>query len=177
MKYQNRRNGKVVKVVEQNEKFKTVIIEFEDGKTQNITTSTFKRWYKKVEEEVVEQVVEEQPVEEAEVVKPVSIAECEKEESEEQQVVITARDEVVKELVDYFQVMEGVTVRMWNPYYAAVKVNGKPVLEFRVLKKGTVTLYTKESYLPEGVDFTAINNYYLPCVVKGIDKNTIKKIF
>ena len=54
--YTNKRNGQVAKLVEQDDKFKTVILEMEDGSTKSISTATLKRWWVKteVEEPVVE---------------------------------------------------------------------------------------------------------------------------
>lgn len=52
MKYQHRQNGKVMEILKQDDKKGTMLIQFEDGKSTSITSGTFKRWYKKVEEEV-----------------------------------------------------------------------------------------------------------------------------
>ena len=78
--YQNKRNGEVAKLVQMDDKFKTVLLEKEDGKTVNVTFSTFKRWWKRLDTveavepektpeqdqeditEVMEQEVTEQPV-------------------------------------------------------------------------------------------------------------------
>ena len=51
-KYENKRNGQTIEVVsEVDVKTKTVMIRnMETGKEQNITTSTLKRWYVKIEE-------------------------------------------------------------------------------------------------------------------------------
>lgn len=51
MKYQHKKNGKIVTIIERNEKYKTVMIEFEDGSTQSVTEPTFKRWWKKIDDE------------------------------------------------------------------------------------------------------------------------------
>lgn len=51
MKYQHRENGKVLTVVEFNEKTKVYLVKFEDGKETNLTSSTLKRWYLPVNEE------------------------------------------------------------------------------------------------------------------------------
>lgn len=63
MKYESKRNGQMyVAVTEPDPKYKTVIMRnLETGKEQPITTSTLKRWYKKIEEAVpvAEPVVEE----------------------------------------------------------------------------------------------------------------------
>ena len=54
MKYTNKRNGKVVELVEMNEKYKTVMLQEGSEKPFTVTTSTFKRWYKKIEEQEVD---------------------------------------------------------------------------------------------------------------------------
>lgn len=54
-KYASRKSGKVGTVVEINEKYKTVILEFEDGKTQNCTWTNLRKSYKRVEEDVLAQ--------------------------------------------------------------------------------------------------------------------------
>jgi len=51
MKYVNSKNGMVATLVEADDKTKTVMLEYEDGKTTNISTSTLKRWWKLVKEE------------------------------------------------------------------------------------------------------------------------------
>lgn len=55
MKYQNKQNGKVTKSVEFDEKTRCYDISFEDGSNTRISGSTFKRWYKKLEEEEVQE--------------------------------------------------------------------------------------------------------------------------
>ena len=56
MKYQHKKNGKVVTLLETNEKYKTVMVQPEssddhNGKPYDMTIPTFKRWWKKVDEE------------------------------------------------------------------------------------------------------------------------------
>lgn len=51
MKYVNVKNNMVAAVVEMDEKTKTVMLEYENGKTTNISTSTLKRWWKPIQEE------------------------------------------------------------------------------------------------------------------------------
>lgn len=60
MMYQNKRNNRIAAVVEENSKFNTVLLQFEDDKsTTSITTSTLKRWWRKIEApEVVEPVID-----------------------------------------------------------------------------------------------------------------------
>lgn len=49
--YKHTQNGKVVVSAELNEKTKTYLLTFDDGKTTSCTSSTFKRWYKKIEDQ------------------------------------------------------------------------------------------------------------------------------
>ena len=56
MKYQHKKNGKIVTLLETNEKYKTVMVQPEsqddhNGKSYDMTIPTFKRWWKKVEDE------------------------------------------------------------------------------------------------------------------------------
>lgn len=53
MKYQNIKNQKVATVISQNDKTKVVTLEYEDGKTTDITSSTLKRWWKLIENDEV----------------------------------------------------------------------------------------------------------------------------
>lgn len=50
MKYQNKRNGKVATVIDQDERG-VLTLQYEDGSTQQITESTRKRWFKPVLED------------------------------------------------------------------------------------------------------------------------------
>lgn len=51
MMYVNKRNGKVARLVERDEVRKTCMLEFEDGKSTTVASTTFKRWYKAIEEQ------------------------------------------------------------------------------------------------------------------------------
>lgn len=64
--YKHAQNGKIVVKAELNEKTKTYLLTFEDGKTSSCTSSTFKRWYKKIDDgkEEVEESKQEAPAEE-----------------------------------------------------------------------------------------------------------------
>lgn len=56
MKYENKKNGKIATLESTNEKFKTVVLVFEDGTTTTISIATLKRWWKAIpEEETTEQ--------------------------------------------------------------------------------------------------------------------------
>lgn len=67
MKYVNKRNGKVASQAQFNEKTKTWIMDYEDGTNTTVSSSTLKRWWKPVEEEVVEPLIDlDNPVTEEE---------------------------------------------------------------------------------------------------------------
>ena len=51
MKYQSKRNGQVAELVSEDKKYNTVMLEYPDGKTVSVTTSTLKRWWKKLDED------------------------------------------------------------------------------------------------------------------------------
>lgn len=50
MKYQNRKNNKIATLAREDAERKTVILEFEDGSNTTVTTSTLKRWWKKIDD-------------------------------------------------------------------------------------------------------------------------------
>ena len=52
-KYENKKNGNIATLIAEIENCKTVTLEYEDGKTTVVTTSTLKRWWKEVENELV----------------------------------------------------------------------------------------------------------------------------
>lgn len=64
MMYQNKRNNRIAVVIEENQKFNTILLQFtDDESTTSITTSTLKRWWRKIEApEAVEPVIEEDEV-------------------------------------------------------------------------------------------------------------------
>lgn len=69
MMYQNKRNNRIAVIIEENSKFNTVLLQFEDdNSTTSITTSTLKRWWRKIEApEVVEPAIDlDNPVAEEE---------------------------------------------------------------------------------------------------------------
>jgi len=56
MKYQNKENGIIATVVEENAKYKTITLQFEDGNVRPYSISTIKRHWKLVQEEPTEEV-------------------------------------------------------------------------------------------------------------------------
>lgn len=59
-KYENKRNGAVVEFVRDDPKNDGVIIKTSDGKINSLSYSTWKRWWKKVEETTVEEPTKEE---------------------------------------------------------------------------------------------------------------------
>lgn len=59
------KNGKVVVKAELNDKTKTYILFFEDGEKLACASTTFKRWYKQIDDTVTEETKEEETTEEA----------------------------------------------------------------------------------------------------------------
>ena len=50
--YKNKKNGRIVEVLEEDKKYKTVLIQFQDTEEeQQISTSTLKRWYEPIEDD------------------------------------------------------------------------------------------------------------------------------
>lgn len=183
MKYQNRKNGKVAELVSMNEKFKTVRLRYEDGTERDYTTSTLGKSFKKLAEEetvaVAEPVVEEK---EAEEVAPVVEDVEEKQEDKKNAVQKTVRDSITDFLknlcAEGAENVDTIAVRYWGDYYFGVKLNKKAVLEVRIKKNGSITIYVKEEKAKElGLEYSVVKNYYLPAVVKDVAVDTIKKLF
>ena len=47
--YLNKRNGKLATLVSEDSKFKTVLLQYEDGSNTNVSIPTLKRWLKKLD--------------------------------------------------------------------------------------------------------------------------------
>lgn len=205
MKYQNKRNGKiaidVTQTVEQKEKYKTVTLTFEDGAVQDITTATFKRWYKKIEDDVeVEQTddtktetddayvdevmkqkeelgidVPELNPDDVEVVD----AEPEKKQKKKREPVdAQAQVNVYQDVMDFVNTLDQMTIKEWAEYYFSIKIAKKAVAEVRIRKNGLMAVYTRVEIADAiGLEYETVKNYYLPAVVKNTTLETLKKIF
>lgn len=167
MKYMNKRNGKVFELVSLDEKYKTVMLQ-EEGQEKQVTctTSTFKRWYKKLEEpaevaelveqpeteipESVEEVVDEEPVcvvEEAPEVKP---------EKKQKKARAKRQPKDFTELLQYIDEVAAEYgmipyVREKQPYLRNYRINGEGPVTFLVYTRGRAVLQCKTKYLPETV--------------------------
>ena len=170
MKYTNKRNGKVVELVNMDEKYKTVELqEAGQEKTFTCTTSTFKRWYKKLEEqEVVEPMTDEQVeaqlLEQAQAVvdaEPLtSVPVCVVEDTPEVKPEKKARAKrQPKDFTDLLQYVDEVAtehgmvpyVREKQPYLRNYRINGEGPVVFLVYTRSKAVLQCKTKLLPETV--------------------------
>ena len=170
MKYMNKRNGKVVELVNMDEKYKTVELrEAGQEKTFTCTTSTFKRWYKKLEEqEVVEPMTDEQVeaqlLEQAQAVvdaEPLtSVPVCVVEDTPEVKPEKKARAKrQPKDFTDLLQYVDEVAtehgmvpyVREKQPYLRNYRINGEGPVVFLVYTRSKAVLQCKTKLLPETV--------------------------
>jgi hypothetical protein len=160
--YINKKNGQMFEqTAEVDPKYNTLMLRnIETGKETTITTSTFKRWYKKVEEPV--QVVEEHTVEEqveqtATVEEQVEepTAEVTKEAVEEPVKKVTADraelDKVIA-LIDEVATAQGLTyfIRNGQPFLRNYKFSVGYV-QFVVYTQKQVRIKCKSKLLPEEV--------------------------
>lgn len=221
MKYVYNRNGstRTADLISEDAKFKTVLLQYEDGKTTSISLATFKRWWKPISEEVdaedkyVEEVMQQKKelgiecpkIDSVEIVSEDMCAdgrsyaeigkEIAKQAKEKANAVkakkskpakktatkaetSTARDNAKEEFCSL--VTEEHSIKEWNPFYFALRKNGKPIAEIRILRDGKFTVYCKEaSYAGTKFEnsFTIINNFYLPAVVKGVSLEDISFLF
>ena len=66
-KYRNKKNGRIAVMLEEDKKYKTVLLQFEDNDEETqISTSTLKRWWEAVEEDEDEEYDEDEDYEEDE---------------------------------------------------------------------------------------------------------------
>ena len=188
MKYIHKQTNEVAVSAEFNEKFKTYLLTLEDGKTKNCSASTFKRWWKKVEDNsAVELSVQVEPavpvVEEdtcgdgtpysqvmQEIIKGAK-------KGAEKGVKKTVRNEVAdKTFEDVLEVLKtaDMEVKLYDklPRFALVKWNGNSEFEVKVTKNG-ITLYCKEDDAKNVAEYSTVSNYYRPAVIKAGEDFTI----
>lgn len=194
MKYKNTRNSRIASLVSEDSKFKTVLLEYEDGSTVSVSQSTFKRWWKKVaepvevqaEEPVVAEPVVEAPVQDVKEVDVVPVKTVKKASKDKKPVKAISgtsknadKNNAFEQLVTFVKGNECVTEsREWIKYSLAIKVNGKPFLEVRTLRNGNYTVYGKEDTISKlGKEFNRVTNYYLPAVLKNASLEEIKNLF
>ena len=142
--YLNKRNGKLVKLIEYSDKFKTVMLEEPDGSTISISISTFKRWYRK-SESIPEPIEPKINLELNDTVEP-----------EIQEEGSTWYERIYRMIQqDGVDIRESVASR---PNYIVLAKSGKTVGEFYVGKK-KLNVYLKSKCIPNGMDFKSIRGY------------------
>ena len=174
MKYTNKRNGKVVELVELNEKYKTVMLQEEGEKPFTVTTSTFKRWYKKLEEgqevpeSLTDEQVEAQLLEQAQAVVdaepltsvPVCVVEEDAPEVKPEKQKKARAKRQSKDFTDLLQYIDEVAaehgmvpyIREKQPYLRNYRINGEGPCVFNTLTTGKkIRLHCKTKLLPETV--------------------------
>lgn len=170
MKYMNKRNGKVFELVSLDEKYKTVMLQ-EEGqeKTITCTTSTFKRWYKKLEEgqempePMTDEQVEAQLVEQAQAIvdKEMSytVPMCIVQDTPEAK---PKKARVKKQPVDFTDLLQYIDevaaehgmvpyVREKQPYLRNYRINGEGPVVFLVYTRSRAIIQCKTKLLPETV--------------------------
>lgn len=172
--YVNRKTGNVVKVVEVDEKTKTLIYEGADGKTHSVSWSSFRKSYKSEDAPVIE---EPKPVEKTEEKqddirnddKPVEKKEkSEKPKKERKKRDMSAADATFKELLAIGE--KHFTLKTWEKIprlFVARNDDNKSLFEVRVSSKG-ITFNFRKDQAPVAVVRTQ-NNYYMPEVVIAQD--------
>lgn len=172
MKYMNKRNGKVFELVSQDEKYKTVMLQ-EEGQEKAITctTSTFKRWYKKLEEgqEMSELMTDEQveaqlleqarAVVDAEPLTSVPVCVVEEDAHEKKQEKKARVKKQPKDFTELLQYIDEVAaehemipyVREKQSYLRNYRINGEGPVVFLVYTRSRAVIQCKTKLLPETV--------------------------
>lgn len=195
MKFYNIKNGVVAELVSENTKFKTVEIQKEgENVTVSMASSTFKRWWKKVEGQQ-EESAEKKPVEK----KPAEKKSSTKTKSQDQEVVDKpkakkgGRPRLMQ--VDTEPVMEYIRkvaesigaieyVREKQPYLHNYKVQGnenfKAVVFLVVQSRNRVEIHSKSKWLSEDLNSKLIkvskNNFDVRYIVKELTDDSKKVI-
>lgn len=173
MKYINKRNGKVFEFVSQDEKYKTVMLQ-EEGQEKAITctTSTFKRWYKKLEqgqempESMTDEQVEAQLLEQARAVVdaepltsvPVCVVEEDAHKAKPEKRAARAKRQP-KDFTELLQYIDEVAaehgmipyVREKQPYLRNYRINGEGPVVFLVYTRSRAVIQCKTKLLPDTV--------------------------
>ena len=118
-KYIHKANNKIMEVVRENEKQGTLDIKFSDGTTSVISTGTFKRWYKKIEEAVdPETLSDDQHV--AEVMEQKRELEIECPAIESYEVVAEPGTALANEIANDFDASEDAVSELTDEQYAQI---------------------------------------------------------
>lgn len=203
MKYQHKKNGKIVTLLEVREKFKTVMVQPEsmddnDGLPYDITTSTFKRWWKKIEDAVeveqtdtTEEVTDDDYVDEVmkqkeelgidvpklnpDDVEVVEETDVNKYKKEKRKVDKSVSVGVANEVLDFLKTVDGVNIKMWTDTCFNIKSKVVGTVEVHVKRDGTMTLYAKENTFSD-FDYEIVK-HSLPAIIKNATIRTLKKLY
>ena len=174
MKYMNKRNGKVFELVSLDEKYKTVMLQEEGQDKQTAcTTSTFKRWYKKLEEgqempePMTDEQVEAQLVEQAQAIVdkemsytvPMCVVQDVPEVKTEKKEKKTRAKKQPVDFTDLLQYIDEAAaehgmvpyVREKQPYLRNYRINGEGPVVFLVYTRSRAVIQCKTKLLPETV--------------------------
>lgn len=157
MYYQNKNNGKVARLVMEEEKGHTVMLEFvEDKKTTSISSSTFKRWYKKMDDYVEVEAVDTEVINEVNETVDVPIL-----VKKSKRAVIPARD--FTDVLDYINEVANTcdmeyVVREKQPYLRNYRFrSGGPGPMCVHIYKKKIEIHTKARLLPSDVSDAMIS--------------------
>lgn len=206
MKYQHTKNGTVANLIESNEKFKTVLLEYEDGTTHNISTSTLKRWWKEMDDDVAgdgtpfsdvmkEIISDEEYIKEVMDAKKeagveimdldpndVEIVEPKKTRKKEitPNTVVDEAMSYIDKLIEYTNLTY--SIREKQPYLRNYKINGEGIVVFNIATSSkSVRINLKSKDVVNGLDiskFKKINHCFDLCYIikKQFTQDDIKVI-
>lgn len=170
--YEDRRTKKRGRIVERDEKFKTLLMESDDGKSFNITFGSFKSNWRKLDEpeQTVEDAMEEViPEEQITVETPVKFVEKKPKKSvsiTNDEAISSALEEAVKVLVNYVSSFNSDVMQI-NPQFnrelISIKIEGRKFIEvFRKKNTKYYTIACKEYVANAITNFECISNlkYY-----------------
>lgn len=190
--YVNRKSGNVVKVVEVDEKTKTLIYEGADGKTHATSWSSFRKSYKAEDAPVNEEPKHAEKIEEKQDSsdnisentpeadeKSAEKVEKPKEKKERKKRDMSAADDTFNKLCGIGEKV--FNIKTWEKIprlFVARNDDGKSLFEVKVTSKGITFNFRKEQ-TPDGYEITRTqNNYYMPevVVVEGHDVKMAESI-
>lgn len=187
MKYQHRQNGKVMEILKQDTQKGTMLIQYEDGKSTSITTGTFKRWFKKVEEAVqevepeagdVQEVMKQKKelgiecpaITEVEVVEDTTVPEIEekaepvkkekKSREKKAKKVKEPKQDITEATAKVVKTMEteGFYIKNYNGRKAVIKNSADKSVGSLYLGGSKFTVSLPEKFVPEGYEPSRVRN-------------------
>ena len=182
--YVSRKNSNIkVEVTESYDKTKTLIYEGADGKSHSVSWSSFRKSYKKVEDDVKseEKPVEEKKVEESnseeKVQRTVKKDDTPKKEKKERKKRDMSEADAVFGDICGLAAKEFPVTKTYEkiPRFVLIRdENNKSMFEIRVNSKGIIINFRKDQ-APVDIIKTQ-NNYYMPEVVKAENVKDVERI-